>query len=267
MSLKINLGSILLRQALYSLFYICNLSMDPNQALIIIPTYNERQNIALLIPEIMKTVPGCHILVVDDSSPDGTSAAVKEIAVGWPGQIHVLDRPKKEGLGRAYIAGFQWALQGPYEAVFEMDADFSHDPKYLPDFLSAIDTADLVLGSRYLTGVNVINWPLSRLLISYFGNTYARIVTGLPVRDCTGGFKCFRRAVLEKINLAGIAASGYSFQIEMSFRAWKYGFRIKEIPIVFTDRRHGESKMSTKIIREAVVLLWRLRFSSLFGRT
>jgi dolichol-phosphate mannosyltransferase len=241
--------------------------MDPNQSLIIIPTYNERQNVALLIPEIMKTVPGCHILVVDDSSPDGTSAAVKEIAVGWPGLVHVLDRPKKEGLGRAYIAGFQWALQRPYEAVFEMDADFSHDPKYLPDFLAAIDTADLVLGSRYLTGVNVINWPLSRLLISYFGNTYARIVTGLPVRDCTGGFKCFRRAVLEKINLAGIAASGYSFQIEMSFRAWKYGFRIKEIPIVFTDRRHGESKMSTKIIREAVVLLWRLRFSSLFGRT
>jgi dolichol-phosphate mannosyltransferase len=240
--------------------------MDPREVLIIIPTFNERENIVPLVPEIMKTVPGCNILVVDDNSPDGTAAAVRELAGAYPGQIHVLDRQKKEGLGRAYIAGFQWALQRPYQAVFEMDADFSHDPKYLPDFLTAIDTADVVIGSRYLTGVNVINWPLSRLLISYYGNYYARVVTGLPVRDCTGGFKCFRRTVLESINLGGIAASGYSFQIEMNFRVWKRHFRIKEIPIVFTDRRRGESKMSTKIIREAVVLLWRLRFSSFFGR-
>jgi dolichol-phosphate mannosyltransferase len=239
--------------------------MKPDQALIIIPTYNERQNISLIIPEIMKAVPGASILVVDDSSPDGTSQAVKDVSATYNGKVHVLDRTKKEGIGRAYISGFKWALERDYACIFEMDADFSHDPKYLPDFLSAIDTADLVLGSRYLTGVNVINWPLFRLLISYFGNSYARFVTGLPVRDCTGGFKCFRRTVLESINLDSIAASGYSFQIEMSWRAWKKGFRIKEIPIVFVDRKYGESKMSTRIIQEALVLLWRLRFAALFG--
>jgi dolichol-phosphate mannosyltransferase len=183
----------------------------------------------------------------------------------WPGKVHVLDRMKKEGIGRAYITGFKWALARDYACIFEMDADFSHDPKYLPEFLSAIDNTDLVLGSRYLTGVNVINWPLYRLLISYFGNAYARFVTGLPVRDCTGGFKCFRRTVLESINLDSVAASGYSFQIEMSWRAWKKGFRIKEIPIVFVDRKLGESKMSTKIIQEGLVLLWRLRFAAMFG--
>ena len=240
--------------------------MKPDQALIIIPTYNERPNIALLVPEIMKTVPGIQVLVVDDASPDGTSACVRELGRAWPGKVHVLDRGKKEGLGRAYMAGFAWALARPFECVFEMDADFSHDPQYLPDFLAAIDDADLVLGSRYLTGVNVVNWPLYRLLISYSGNLYARLVTGLPVRDCTGGFKCFRRAVLEAIAHDAIAASGYSFQIEVSWRAWKKGFRIREIPIVFVDRKIGESKMSTSIIREGLLLLWRLRFSSLFGR-
>jgi dolichol-phosphate mannosyltransferase len=240
--------------------------MNNDQALIIIPTYNERQNILLLIPQVLKTVPGVSILVVDDSSPDGTSAAVKELAQSVD-KVYVLDRPKKEGLGRAYISGFTWGLERDFKCFFEMDADFSHDPRYLPDFLQAIDTADLVIGSRYLTGVNVINWPMSRLLISYIGNWYARTVTGLPVRDCTAGFKCFKRTVLETINLGKIAASGYSFQIEMNFRTWKHHFRIKEIPIVFTDRTRGESKMSTKIIREGLIPLWKLRFSTIFSRS
>lgn len=239
--------------------------MDSPGILIIIPTYNERDNIVLLIPEVKKNLPDAHILVVDDSSPDGTAACVRELTATTNG-LFLLTRPKKEGLGRAYISGFKWALERAYTLIFEMDADFSHDPKYLSDFLAAAENADLVLGSRYLTGVNVINWPLYRLLISIVGNVYARTVTGLPVRDCTGGFKCFRREVLQTINLDTISASGYSFQIEMSWLAWKKGFRIKEIPIVFVDRKNGVSKMSTKIFREGLLLIWRLRLASFFNR-
>jgi dolichol-phosphate mannosyltransferase len=239
--------------------------MNSAQALIIIPTYNERDNIALLLPEIFKAVPGAHVLVVDDNSPDGTAQCVRELAQSLPG-VHLLERPRKEGLGRAYISGFRWALERSYACMFEMDADFSHNPCYLPDFLEAIDDCDLVIGSRYIKGVNVVNWPMSRLLISYAGNLYARLVAGIPVKDCTGGFKCFRREVLERINLDRISSSGYSFQIEVNYLAWKKGFRIREIPIVFTDRERGESKMSTKIVREALVLLWELRFMSLFRR-
>lgn len=239
--------------------------MGQEKVLIIVPTYNERENVVLLLPEVFKVLPDAHVLVVDDSSPDGTSQCAKELAKSMP-NIHVLDRAQKEGLGRAYISGFQWALERDYQFVFEMDADYSHDPAYLPEFLKAIENNDLVIGSRYLDGVNVVNWPMSRLLISYCGNLYARIISGIPVRDCTGGYKCFRRRVLEQIDLQRIGSSGYSFQIEMNYRAWKRGFRIREIPIVFTDRRRGESKMSTKIIREGLVLLWRLRFTSLFGK-
>jgi dolichol-phosphate mannosyltransferase len=236
------------------------------QTLIIIPTYNERENIGLLLPAVKKVLPGVHILVVDDGSPDGTSAYVKELSRQLT-DVFVLDREKKEGLGRAYVAGFRWALARRYEYVFEMDADFSHDPKYLPDFLEAARENDLVIGSRYISGVNVVNWPMSRLLISYFGNVYARMVTGIPVRDCTGGFKCFRRAVLEALDFRSIASSGYSFQIEVNFYAWKKGFRIREIPIVFTDRRRGASKISRGIIREGLVLvLWKLRIAPLFRR-
>lgn len=231
--------------------------------LIIIPTYNERENIVLIVPEVKKVLPGVHILVVDDSSPDGTGACVKQMAAAFDG-LFLLTRPKKEGLGRAYISGFKWALERSYEFIFEMDADFSHDPRYLPDFVTAVDTADLVLGSRYLTGVNVVNWPLCRLIISYGGNLYARLVTGLPVRDCTGGFKCFRRKVLESINFDRISVSGYSFQIEMTWLAWKKGYRIKEIPIIFVDRKRGKSKMSMRIIGEGLLLIWRLRVASLF---
>jgi dolichol-phosphate mannosyltransferase len=239
--------------------------MDNTDALVIIPTYNERQNIVLLVPEILKTVPGISVLVVDDNSPDGTSQCVKELGRSMD-NVFVLDRPRKQGLGKAYVNGFRWALERDYQCVFEMDADFSHDPQYLPTFLKTIDGCDLAIGSRYVKGVNVVNWPMSRLLISYAGNWYARTVAGIPIRDCTGGFKCFRRRVLESIDLARISSSGYSFQIEVNYLAWKKRFRIREIPIVFTDRVRGESKMSTGIIREALVLLWKLRLSSLLHR-
>jgi dolichol-phosphate mannosyltransferase len=239
--------------------------MVVQKILIIIPTFNEKENIGLLVPIIDKAIPGVHILVVDDSSPDGTSTYVKELALKRNG-IFVLDRQKKEGLGKAYIAGFNWALQRDYEYIFEMDADFSHDPKYLPDFLKAIENNDLIIGSRYISGVNVINWPMSRLLLSYFASIFVRLIVGIPIKDCTAGFRCFRRKVLEKIDLAKIDSSGYSFQIEMAFYAWKHKFRISEIPIVFTDRQRGVSKMSTKIIQEAVILLWKLRLMSVFNR-
>jgi dolichol-phosphate mannosyltransferase len=239
--------------------------MTPPRSLVIIPTFNEKENIGLLIPEIDKAVPGIDILVVDDSSPDGTSAYVKEIGQKR-GRLFVLDRLKKEGLGKAYVAGFHWALERDYEYIFEMDADFSHDPRYLPDFLKAIEKNDLVIGSRYKSGVNVVNWPMSRLLLSYFASFFVRIIVGIPIRDCTAGFKCFRRKVLEKIDLNKIDSSGYSFQIEMNYHAWKKKFRISEIPIVFTDRQRGASKMSSKIIREGLILLWRLRLLSILNR-
>jgi len=238
--------------------------MTPEKVLIIIPTYNEKENIGLLIPAIDSYVPGVHILIVDDGSPDGTSAFVKEIGK-QRNNLFVLDRTKKEGLGKAYVAGFHWALARDYEYIFEMDADFSHDPKYLPDFLKAIADSDIIIGSRYICGVNVINWPMSRLLLSYFASFIARIITGIPLRDCTAGFKCFRREVLEKVRIDKIDSSGYAFQIEMNFFAWKNKFRIAEIPNVFTDRQRGASKMSTKIIREGIILLWKLRLRSIFA--
>jgi dolichol-phosphate mannosyltransferase len=237
-------------------------SSNDQSVLIIIPTYNERENIASLITEIHKLMHDAHILVVDDSSPDGTSQCVKDLGKDIHG-IFVLDRKKKQGLGRAYISGFKWALERDYQYIFEMDADFSHDPRYLPDFVKAIETSDLVIGSRYISGVNVVNWPMQRLLLSYFGNLGVRFIAGIPVKDCTGGFKCFRRTVLENINLARIGSSGYSFQVEMNYHVWKKGYRIKEIPIIFTDRQRGVSKMSTKIIREALILLWKLRIRSI----
>jgi dolichol-phosphate mannosyltransferase len=239
--------------------------MAYENVLVIIPTYNERENIGLIIPEIRSLLSDVHILVVDDNSPDGTSRYVKELAAAAPG-LFVLDRPAKEGLGKAYVAGFAWALSRQYEFIFEMDADFSHDPKYLPDFLAAIRDSDLVIGSRYIRGVNVVNWPMSRLLLSYFGNLFARIVTGVPILDCTAGFKCFRRKVLETIRLDKIDSSGYSFQVEVNYLVWKRKFRIAEIPIVFTDRKRGTSKMSTKIVREALILIWKLRLASVFNR-
>jgi len=241
--------------------------MDNSKVLIVVPTYNERENITLLIPGVKRVLPGVHILVVDDSSPDGTSAAVKELQGGPDGAgVFVLDRAAKQGLGKAYISGFKWALERDYEYIFEMDADFSHNPEYLPEFIKAAQDNDLVIGSRYIGGVNVVNWPMSRLLLSYFANKFARFVTGLRIKDCTGGYKCFRRSVLESLNFNGIASSGYSFQIELNFFAWKSGFKVKEIPIIFTDRQRGVSKMSTKIIREATLLVWKLRVKSMFDK-
>jgi dolichol-phosphate mannosyltransferase len=203
--------------------------------------------------------------VVDDNSPDGTGDIADQLAAA-DSRVHVLHRPGKQGLGKAYIAGFRWALERGYDLIFEMDADFSHDPRFLPALIEAVQDADLVIGSRYKTGVNVINWPISRLMLSLGANQYARWVTGLPLTDSTGGFKCFRRQVLEAIPLDRVRSNGYAFQIEMSFLAWKRRFRLKEVPIVFTDRVEGQSKMSKKIVREAIWMVWWLRIRSLTGR-
>lgn len=236
------------------------------RALVIIPTYNERENLPRLIPAVLSQHPGIEILVVDDSSPDGTGQLADEMAASEP-RLHVVHRGGKLGLGTAYITGFHWGLERPYDYMLEMDADFSHDPNHLPQFLDAIQNFDVVLGSRYLHGrVTVVNWPIARLLLSYFANVYARWVTGLPLADATGGFKCFRREVLQAIELERVESNGYAFQIEMSFRAWKKGFRLGEIPIMFVDRDIGESKMSKRIVREAVWRVWRLRWLSLTGR-
>jgi len=234
--------------------------------LVIVPTYNERENVARIIEMTLEQDARLSILIVDDGSPDGTGAIVDAIAATNE-RVHVLHRAKKLGLGTAYLAGFKWALGREFECVFEMDADFSHDPGHLPEFLRAIETTDLVLGSRYRNGkVTVVNWPIARLMLSYAANVYARSVTGLQLYDATGGFKCFRRRVLETIDLDDVRSNGYAFQIEVSFRAWKKGFRIEEIPIVFTDRTEGESKMSKHIVREAIWMVWRLRWWSLTGR-
>lgn len=236
------------------------------RAIVIIPTYNERENITRIIPAVLSQDPALEVLVVDDGSPDGTGALVDAIAAENP-RVHAIHRSGKLGLGTAYVAGFRWALERDYELVFEMDADFSHNPERLPAFLEAIKSADLVLGSRYQNGqINVVNWPISRLFLSYSANIYARRVTGLRVFDATGGFKCFRRRVLESIDLGDVKSNGYAFQIEMTYRAWKKGFRIVEIPIVFVDRTEGSSKMSKKIVREAVWMVWRLRWWGLRGK-
>lgn len=232
----------------------------PERTLVIIPTYNELENAARIIAAALSQDPSIDVLIVDDGSPDGTGKVVDEIAAANP-RVHAIHRAGKLGLGTAYVAGFKWALERDYELIFEMDADFSHSPDAIPLFLKAAESADLVIGSRYQNGqVNVVNWPMSRLFLSYSANIYARRVTGLPIFDATGGFKCFRRRVLESIDLSDIKSNGYAFQIEMTFRAWKKGFRIVEIPIVFVDRTEGTSKMSKKIVREAVWMVWRLRW-------
>jgi dolichol-phosphate mannosyltransferase len=203
------------------------------------------------------------LLIVDDNSPDGTWQFVQNMAEREP-RLHLIRREKKMGLGTAYCAGFQYAIEQGYDFIFEMDADFSHDPKEIANFLIAIKENDLVIGSRYIKGVNVINWPISRLLLSYFANMYTRFITGMPIMDSTGGYKCFRRTVLESIDLKSITSNGYAFQIEMNFKTWKKKFRIKEIPIIFIDRQAGLSKMSRKIVKEAVWLVWKLRIQSAF---
>ena len=236
------------------------------RALVVIPTYNEAANLPNIVPEVLAQDPRLDVLVVDDSSPDGTGRMADALAGANP-RVHVLHREGKLGLGTAYIQGFRWALERGYDYVFEMDADFSHDPRHLKEFLKAIEQADVVLGSRYLDGkVTVVNWPMARLLLSYCANIYARRITGLRMWDLTGGFKCFRRRVLETIDLSLVRSNGYAFQIEMSVRAWRKGFRLREIPIVFVDRTEGQSKMNRAIVREAVWMVPRLRLQRWLGR-
>jgi len=235
------------------------------RVLIIFPTYNERDNIEKIVHAVLPLDPRIHVLIVDDNSPDGTGEIADRLATKEE-KVEVLHREKKEGLGQAYIAGFKWAIARQFDFIFEMDADFSHGPEYIKDFLREIQEYELVIGSRYISGVNVINWPMARLLLSYYANVYSRIITGLPIRDATGGFKCFRRQVLESIDLDSIHSSGYSFQIEMNMRVWKKGFKIKEIPIIFFERVAGSSKMSKKIMREAIWMVWWLRLKSIFGK-
>jgi dolichol-phosphate mannosyltransferase len=233
--------------------------MDSNdKILVIIPTYNEVGNVKKVIPQVLAQHSRIEVLVVDDN-------AVKRM-MKKEGRVHLLERPAKMGLGTAYVAGFRFALQADYEFIFEMDADLSHDPKVIDHFLNSIQENDLVIGSRYIQGVNVVNWPLSRLLLSWFANLYTRLITRMPIKDATSGFKCFKRKVLETINLNEIHSDGYAFQIEMHYKAWKKGFRLKEIPIVFLERDIGVSKMSPGIIREAAWIVWKLRFLSLAGK-
>ncbi|OGU65590.1 MAG: polyprenol monophosphomannose synthase [Stygiobacter sp.] len=234
------------------------------KALVIIPTYNEIHNIKRLLPDILSSFPSVDVLVVDDNSPDGTAGWVKEAAKTVP-RIKIIERPGKMGLGTAYVAGFKYMLANGYDYAIQMDADFSHDPQEIETFLEMIKQYDLVIGSRYIYGVRVINWPIRRLLLSYGANLYTRIITGMPIKDGTGGFKCFRKEVLSAINLEKIHSNGYSFQIEMNYKAYQLGFKIVEVPITFVDRVEGTSKMSKKIVREAITMVWKLRLKSIFG--
>lgn len=236
------------------------------KSLVIIPTYNESDNIQKIVPEILSQDEGFQVLVVDDNSPDGTAKLVKEMQTN-DSRIHLIERAGKQGLGTAYVAGFKYALANGFDFIFEMDADFSHDPKALPLLLKKAEECDLVIGSRYISGVNVVNWPMRRLILSFTANLYTRFITGMPVRDATAGFKCYRRIVLESIDLDSIRSNGYSFQIETNFKAWKKGFRLCEVPIVFVDRRVGVSKMSKHIVYEAAWMVWKLKLKSLFTKS
>lgn len=235
------------------------------KVLVIIPTFNERENLIELLGRIFaQPIADLHVLIVDDNSPDGTGDLAEELRAKDP-RVEVMHRPGKLGLGSAYVAGFRHALGQGYDVVFEMDADFSHNPDSLPDFLRELDDADLVVGSRYLHGVTVVNWPLLRLVLSYGANLYTRVITGLPIKDATGGFKCFRRQVLEALDLDRVKSDGYGFQIEINYKTWRKRFRIREIPILFVDRRAGVSKMSRRIVWEAAFMVWRLRVLDLLG--
>ncbi|HLP17937.1 MAG TPA: polyprenol monophosphomannose synthase [Bacteroidota bacterium] len=236
-----------------------------SKTLVITPTFNEAENVERLITMVLEQAETVEMLIVDDNSPDGTAAMVKRMMETNP-RIHIIERQGKMGLGTAYVAGFKYAIAHKYDYVMEMDADFSHNPKDIPAFLKAIERFDLVIGSRYCKGISVVYWPMKRLLLSYYANVYTRIITGLPLKDATGGFKCYRRETLESINLDKIKSNGYSFQIEMSFKIWCRGFRLTEIPIIFVDRDAGVSKMSRKIVYEAVYMVWVLKLRSLLGR-
>lgn len=236
-----------------------------SDSIVIIPTYNEKENIENIIRKVLSLTESFHVLVVDDGSPDGTADIVKKLKNEYSELLHLEERKGKQGLGTAYIHGFNWALSHHYEYIFEMDADFSHNPKDLPRLKSAcVNGADLAIGSRYIKGVNVVNWPMSRVLMSYFASVYVRLITGINIQDATAGFKCYRRTVLQTIPLDRIKFIGYAFQIEMKFTTIKYGFNVVEVPIIFTDRTEGTSKMSTKIFREAFLGVIQIKLSSLF---
>ena len=239
-----------------------------SKSLIIIPTYNERDNVNTIIDAILNLNDNFNLLIVDDNSPDGTADIVRGLQNRYQGRLHLESRKGKLGLGTAYIFGFKWALKRDYSFIFEMDADFSHDPNDLPKLLKACseDNVDLAIGSRYSNGVNVVNWPMSRVLLSYFASKYVRLITRMPIHDTTAGFKCYRRSVLEAIDFHKIRFTGYAFQIEMKFRSWKQGFKLKEVPVIFTDRKLGESKMSSGIIREAVFGVILLKIISFFKK-
>ena len=232
--------------------------------IIVTPTYNERKNIEELLNTIFTIDSNYHVLVVDDNSPDDTGAIVKELQSNYS-NLHLLSRVKKQGLGSAYVAGFKYALKGNYDKIVQMDADMSHDPKDVVSLISELDNSDVVIGSRYISGINVVNWPIRRLIISYVANIYTRLVTGLPVKDATGGFKCWKREVLESLDLDNVRSQGYSFQIEMTYRAWLQNFKIKEVPIIFVDRTIGESKMNRSVMLEAAIMIPRLRLWKFFG--
>jgi len=233
--------------------------------LVISPTYNECKNVQSLIELILGKYPEFHLLIVDDSSPDGTANRVKELQEDYP-NLHLEERPAKDGLGTAYIYGFKWAIEREYDRIVQMDADLSHNPNDVPHLVNLLDEHDLIVGSRYVEGVSVVNWPIRRLMLSYGANLYSRVITGMPIKDSTGGFKAWRREVLEELDLNAVRSQGYSFQIEMNFRTWCKGFRIKEVPIIFVDRTIGESKMSKNIVYEAIFMVWRLRIWKYFNR-
>ena len=232
----------------------------------VIPTYNEAENLPLIVPEVLAQDPRMEVLVVDDSSPDGTGKVADELALQNPGRVHVLHRSEKQGLGPAYRAGLSHALELGADLVLQMDCDFSHPPAKIPEMLEAMEDHDVVLGSRYLDGITVVNWPIERILISYFGNLYAKKITGLPVSDTTGGFRCMRRSLLEKMDFERIRSNGYAFQIEMNYRFVKHGARIKELPFFFLDRTRGTSKLTFRIGLEALWVVWWLRIADALGR-
>lgn len=244
-------------------------SIGRGRTLVVVPTYNERENLPRMVPMVLASFPGVDILVVDDASPDGSGRLADELAEEWPGRLHVIHGEAKDGIGPAYLAGFRWALEAGYPLVAQMDADLSHPPERLGTMIEKAAGTDVsfVIGSRYVGGrVTVVNWPIGRLLISLFATAYARVITGLPASDATSGFTVFRREVLEAVDLDRIKAVGYAFQIELKLRAWRKGFRFSEVPIIFTERDHGESKMSGAIVREAAWTVWKLRFLQLIGR-
>lgn len=236
-----------------------------SKALVIIPTYNEAQNAEKIINEVLQQTEIVEVLIVDDNSPDGTAGIVKKM-METNNRIHILERERKMGLGTAYVAGFKYAIERKFDFIFEMDADFSHNPKEIPIMLSKMDECDVLIGSRYVKGVNVVNWPMKRLILSYSANIYTRIITGMPIHDATAGFKCYKRKVLESINIDSLRSNGYAFQIETNFLAYKKGFKLMEMPIVFVDRRVGVSKMNKKIVYEAAFMVWKLKARSIFNK-